>query len=103
MYNLYFKLEDPKKQNVYIRTMQYMITVNSEGREVVEFYDPEKFILVDDYFRSNPTPSLTLDEEIEVVQRILNQKLGIMSEEKSSIVKNNIKKLEKMKINKSGK
>lgn len=48
MYNLYFKLND---NNIYMRSMQYMIAVDGEGKEVVEFYNPELFISVEEYFK----------------------------------------------------
>ena len=48
MYNLYFKLND---NNIYMRSMQYMTAVDGEGKEVVEFYNPELFISVEEYFK----------------------------------------------------
>lgn len=48
MYNLYFKLND---NNIYMRSMQYMTAVDGEGKEVAEFYNPEIFISVEEYFK----------------------------------------------------
>ena len=48
MYNLYFKLND---NNIYMRSMQYMTAINRDGKEVVEFYNPELFIFVEEYFK----------------------------------------------------
>lgn len=50
MYNLYFKLSDSEK--IYMRSMQYMTTLDSKGNEYVEFYHEEKFISVNEFFKN---------------------------------------------------
>lgn len=51
MINLYFKLSDNSDKKVYMRTMKYMTTLDENGNEHVEIYQPEKFISTDDYFK----------------------------------------------------
>lgn len=110
MYNLYFKLDDDNL-NIYMKTMQYMTTINSEGKEIVELYDPEKFILVEEYFK-NKNYSLAGDcdkqthQPVDIVKAMLQEKLALAStsgKETNKELSRSIKRLEMTKTNKSGK
>lgn len=55
MYNLYFKKElvdnEVNADLIFVRTMKYVTALNEHKKEVVEFYDPERFIPAADYFK----------------------------------------------------
>ncbi len=53
MNNLYFKktMDDSSASNlVYMKTMCYMTSIDEKGKEIVEMYDEDKFISVNEYF-----------------------------------------------------